>query len=268
MNEKSKLQLKINRAKYNLMFMATLTVINIITIFFGDKILMPFSSALACYSAIFGIRTAYQTENNVFTILGIFIAIVVIALLLLCYLKLKSNPLFFAISFGFVVADTLSLMLFSLFAGYFLHPSTFLDIALHIMTILYIFGGMKASNLISQGKFIETHNETDTVDDDSNEGEEEEEEEEIIEYVDRGEEILINGRYKKYNVFISKNDESIDLVINNYICSRFYDIDAQEYEISALINDIDFSFRYCRSQESTELILCADDVVINRIIEQ
>ncbi len=150
MNERMKLQITIARARYNIMFMFALSLINILTIVSSNKMLMPFSSSIATYSTIFGIRTSNLTGNVVFRFVGLVIAAIALAFLLFCYLKSKDKDYFLIIAFGFLIADTIGLIGFSAYAGYLYSFYTALDLILHVLTIVYIVRALNAFKALSK----------------------------------------------------------------------------------------------------------------------
>ncbi len=250
MKDKIKLQLKINRARYNLMFMAILSVINIIAVFSTSKLIIPFSSAIATYSSIFGIRFGNVAGNNLFTIIGLTISALAIIFILICYFKSKSNDLFFAIAFGFTVTDTVCLVCFSAFIGYLLNLSTFLDIALHIVTIVYLFGALKAFRTVSKTDNGYTETSSDADDD------------VLEEYTDDGGEVLLEADYDNYNIVVVENENNILLVVNGYICNSTESPTTQDYELSASVNGVDIIFVSGESDDGIAMSLYANNELI------
>ncbi len=150
MNERMKLHITIARARYNIMFMFALSLLNILTIVSSNKMLMPFSSSIATYSTIFGIRTTNITGNVIFKFVGLIIAVIALALLVLCYFKSKTNDFFLIVAFGILIADTIGLIGFSAYAGYLYSFYTALDLVLHVLTIVYIVRALNAFKALSK----------------------------------------------------------------------------------------------------------------------
>jgi len=178
------------------------------------------------------------------------ISALTIIFILLCYFKSKSKDLFFAIAFGFTVTDTVCLVCFSAFIGYLLNLSTFLDIALHIVTIVYIFGALKAFRTISK------------ADNDSAEANSDAEDDILEEYNDNGGEVLLEADYDNYNIVVVENENNILLVVNGYICNSTESPTAQNYELSVSVNDVDIIFAYSESDEGIAMSLYANNELI------
>ena len=290
MNDKKfDLKIKINRARYNLLFMVLMSVINIFFITSSDTILLPYSSAISNYSVVFGVSASRESGNDSVRVLGLIIACVVLFSISVCYVLSKNKPLYLVISLAIIIADTLALVLISAVSSTIGSLFVILDILVHILAIYYILAGIKAfPKLISlnQSNEINTAEQTDNVSNSINYEEEEEEEEDdddddeieetddidsdnfnepICEYIDDGSEPLVSGTVNGLNVFIVFSDNSAKMVINGYVCDEIDISLTDEFQLRAIVNDIDFIFDYKRSYNGEAMYLYADENLLDSL---
>ena len=74
MNEFMKQKVKIARARYNIMFMAVLSIINILLISSEKTLTMPFSSSIATYATVIGINASKENADGSYRLIGFAIA--------------------------------------------------------------------------------------------------------------------------------------------------------------------------------------------------
>lgn len=289
MNDKKfDLKIKINRARYNLLFMVLMSVINIFFITSSDTILLPYSSAISNYSVVFGVSASRESGNDSVRVLGLIIACVVLFSISVCYVLSKNKPLYLVISLAIIIADTLALVLISAVSSTIGSLFVILDILVHILAIYYILAGIKAfPKLISlnQSNEINTAEQTDNVSDSINYKEEEEEDDDddddeieetddidsdnfnepICEYIDDGSEPLVSGTVNGLNVFIVFSDNSAKMVINGYVCDEIDISLTDEFQLRAIVNDIDFIFDYKRSYNGEAMYLYADENLLDSL---
>lgn len=289
MNELAQLKFKIARARYNLMFMIILSIVNVVFVSSGNAVAMPFSSTIATYSTAIGITAAKDNNNDTYKILGLLIACIVLGLFIFCYFMSKKKGVYLVIAFTLLSADTLALLVMNASTGSIGQVFVLLDLLLHILTLVYIFGGIKAHIHFSKlPKFNEVDepirlNDNDfgakestplyvneSEDDDLEDEIEDEESEEdmtkpISEYVEDGGERLVSGSYSGLDVFVVIKDNVAELVINNYVCDSFDFSEEDEYGLRAIVNGIDFTFEYKLSKSGEAMYLYADDTLLDSL---
>lgn len=286
MNPIISLKLTIGRARFNLMFMIVLSAINIFFISSGTNASMPFTSAISSYAVALGIKSANDSGNDNMRMLGLLIAVFVIFLFVLCHLLSKNRPTFLVVAFSLLLADTIVLIVLNAITGLLGQIFVILDLLLHILTLVYIFKAIKASIKLSQlPDFTDESNPAIFADNDfgAKEGaqqiedndatEEEEEEEEEVEdltkpissYNNENPEPLVEGEYEKLNIFVVIEENIARLVINGYICDELNVEYLDEYQLRAIVNEIDFSFEFKRSATGEAMYLYANDTLLDSL---
>ncbi len=290
MNEFMKQKIKIARARYNIMFMAVLSVINILLISAGKTLTMPFSSSIATYATVIGINISKENSAESYRIIGFTISAFIILIFLLCHLFSKTKPFWFFIAFSLIAADTAVLITFSIVAGS-LQLLTILDLALHVLTLFYIFNAIKAHSVLSKmSPLSENELQNSTVnlgdrnmpeeashDTESNEEnappeEEEEEEEDLTKPIGKYEgdysKTVLAGEYARLKIHAIIEQNNALLVINGYICDSLEVEYLDEYVLRAIINGIDISFDFKRTHSGEVMYLYADDELLDSLGRQ
>ncbi len=257
-----KLKTNILRARFNLMFMVILSAVNLITIHSGNNILMPFSSAISTYSAFFGKQLSVEQGSNLFSFMGLLIATVILGILLLCYFKSKTKPFFFVASLGIVVIDTLTLLIFSL-SGYAYSPTLFfVDVLVHIMTVIYLISALKSDKELANIG-IRTDEETTKEEIDELEEKQDEELSFIDKYIEDDGEILLSGEYNEYDVYVVAKDNRVSLIINEHIYDSLEFVHTSEFELKAVVEGVEFIFDYKRKYSGETMYLYASGVLLD-----
>lgn len=287
MNEFMKQKVKIARARYNIMFMAVLSIINILLISSEKTLTMPFSSSIATCATVIGINASKENADGSYRLIGFAIASFVILALLLCHLFSKAKPFWLFIAFSLVAADTAVLLTFSFVAEAF-QVLTILDLALHLLTLFYIFSAVKAHSALSKMRFsnesktttpVETNNIENVIDEPafSNEigddyEEEEEEEEDLTKPIGKYEGdyslSVLSGVYEKLKIHAIIEEDTAILVVNGYICDSLYVKYTDEFVLRAIINGIDISFDFKRTHSGEVMYLYANDELIDSLGRQ
>ena len=283
MNDKEILKLKIavNKGRYNLLFLVIASVINLFTLSSDTPLTLPYSSAIFNYAIVFG-RSGGQTLR----VLSLIVACAILTTLMVCYLLSKTKPMYLVVSFSLVIADTLSLLVISLSDGSIGNLYVILDVFIHLLIIYFLLKAIKAySLLLKEGKRLiedESENpdenadsgyEEDDLDEDSDsEGSEyttEENEEDlnspIGKYVETDDEPLVKGKYNGLNIFAIIRNGKAELVINKMVCDELDVTYMSEFQLRAIVNDIDIIFDYRRSYDGETMFLYADDELLDSL---
>lgn len=260
--ELNDLKIKINRARFNLMFMIILTVVNIYTILSNSNLQMPFSCSIASYSVALGKESYAQDENITPLIIGIFLSIIILSAFTVCYFKSKKSIVFLVAPIGIIVVDTFALLVIALFSVSIASSIFLLDFVFHILSVFYLVKGIKAFKQIGDFKEFpikeSTNNESDakcetqTCSDD-----------ELEIYEDDGTIPLLSGDYNGLNIFVVNSDGVAELVVNNYVCDRLSVAYLFEYELCAYVNEISLTFKYNKNESSESMFLYADDELLD-----
>ncbi len=254
------LKIKFNRARFNLMFMVVLTIINIYLILANGSFQMPFSCSIATFSVAFQMESIAQEGIQGPPLLGLILAAILLIALLICYFKSKTNVIFLVATIGIIVIDTFALMIISLFTGAISTISFFLDLVFHLLSVYYLVKGIKAYKQLGTFKeSVQTHesdnNECDTPNIEYDQP--------LCKYIDNGAESLLSGSYNGLNVFVVRNCGVSELVVNGYVCDRLESAMLFEYELTAIVNEICFIFQYSKDIESETMFLYADDILLD-----
>ncbi len=282
--EKIDLKIKINRGRYNLIFLVITSVINIFTISSGSSLILPYSSSISNYAVAFGIG-----GNDTVRILGLIIACAVLLALMICYLLSKTKPMYLIIALSLVIADTIALFTISLSNGEFGNLFNVLDVLIHITIVIYLVKAIKAySSLLSLGgELIEEEEKNEPINDNSQpcnqdyshneEYEEEEEEKEdsdeseqpenkpIRKYIEKDCPPLVSGNTNGLQIFAIIFEGTAELVINGYVCDELDVTYLSEFQLRAIVNNIDIIFDYRRSYDGETMFLYADDELLDSL---
>ena len=251
MDEKIKLSVNFNRARFNLLFMIILSAINFYFLLSNEQFYLPFSSSFSSYSVVLGVRASNDLGDEVFKTIGIIFACIVLLVYIYCYLKSKSNAFFLFMSFTVFVADTVALIFLTIIIQSF-SILAFLDILLHFMTIYFLYSGVKAERSLS--KLIKDaieDNEYDTEPIDYND----------TETFSNG--ILLYGNYNNIIVEIKKNDDVTTMYINGDAHKTLKTADLSEFSLYAIVDEVTFIFHYKSNQDGLQMSLYADDILLD-----
>lgn len=272
MDETIRLKMKIAAARFNLMFMIALSVINILFISSGKDLMMPFSSSIATYAAAFGIKAAIENGNEAIRFLGLAISCVVLLILLICHLLSKRKEFCLFIAFALLIADTLVLIILSIAIGNF-QLLTVLDIFLHVLTSVYIINAVKAHSKLrklpggTDDQDLDDVDQADEKEDELSEYKEEdyddEKERPMRDYQDDGSTPVVSGKCNGLNVFTVISNGTAMLVINGYVCDELAVDYVDEYQLRAIVNGIDFVFEYQRSGAGEASYLYANNELLD-----
>ena len=286
-NENTKLKITVNRGRYNLIFLVLTSVINIFTISSGSSLVLPYSSSISNYAVVFGC-----TGDKSLHIVGLMIACAVLMLFLICYLLSKTKPQYLIIAFTLVIADTLALLAISLYENSISNLFTILDVFIHILITVYLLKAIKAyAALMKNGENLSSDTEeNDKTEQDSNESytdasnDEDEDENEvddedevyqeideeeynkpIREYTEGDTDPLVSGTYNGLRIFATIENGIAQLVINGMVCDELDVTYTSEFQLRAIVNNIDIIFDYRRSYDGETMFLYADDELLDSL---
>ncbi len=285
-DRKTDLKIRVNRGRYNLIFIVLMSVINIFMISSGSEMFLPYSSSISNYSVALGIAESQKSGSDALRILGLVVACAVLMIFMVCYILSKSKPFYLIISLAVIFADTLVLAIIGGVNGTLTSPLVILDIVIHILAIFYIASGIKAAKelrtLPAEEDEAKTHIEENPIDenvitedeeDDYSENqtdfETEDEEEDLTQpigkYNDDGTEPLVQGVYEGLTVFAVIREDKAELVINNFVCDEFDVSEVYEFQLRAFVNDIEFTFDYKETENGEIMYLYADDTLLDSL---
>ncbi len=270
-----KYKINILRARFNLMFMVILSVVNVMSVYFSNNAIMPFSSAISTYSTYFGVLISNeQGSSGIFLYVGLLMAAIVLGALLLCYFKSKVNPLFFLIALVIIVIDTVVLLAVFV-VNAFASTLLFVDLIVHIMTIFYLRSALNSHKQLGVIDKLSYESIISNVDTDTSEEIDLTESQNnyesittdlpICKYVDEGDEPLVSGEYEDLDVFVVVRSRNAELVINGYVCDALDITHTNEYELCAIVNNIEFNFQYKRNYGGETMYLYAENELIDSL---
>jgi hypothetical protein len=278
-NEKTKLKITVNRGRYNLIFLVLTSVINIFTISSGSSLVLPYSSSISNYAVVFGC-----TGDKGLHIVGLMIACAVLMLFLICYLLSKTKPQYLIIAFTLVIADTLALLAISLYENSISNLFTILDVFIHILITVYLLKAIKAyAALLKNGADLSSDTEEDDkTEQDSNksytDASNDEDEDDVYQEIDEEEfnkpireytvsdtDPLVSGTYNGLRIFATIENGIAQLVINGMVCDELDVTYTSEFQLRAIVNNIDIIFDYRRSYDGETMFLYADNELLDSL---
>ncbi len=253
MKRKNNPNFAINRARYNILFMIFLSIINAYFVLSQGIIKIPFSSSLSTYSAVFSKAVANQSGDESFCRVGILLSAIVLGVYFMCYLLSKKNPRFLFIGFVIFVFDTVFLVA-TTFILTQINLLTVFDILLHVFTLYMLYSAVifnKKTPIDKKAVAQEPETESDY-------------EEITLRYQNNGNEPIINAAINDFDIKIHIDQGQAVLVVNGFICAqKEYDINSY-FELYAVINDIELSFI---SRKDREYLLFANKELLKKIIK-
>ena len=291
-DRKTDLKIRITRARYNMIFIVLMSVINIFLIISKSTMLMPYSSAISNYSVTLGISESLISGTDTFRIFGLIVACAVLMIIMVCYLLSKTKPLYMFIALSIIAADTIALAVIEAASGTLASPIVILDIVAHGLAVFSIISGVKAFKELKSlpeddekkaienpainidAVFNENNIENSFVEDEYEEMSEEidndpEDEEDLSQpigkYVDDGTEPLVQGAIVGLKVFVVIRNNIAELIINNYVCDELNVEFLSEFQLRTFVNDIEFSFDYKETESGKIMYLYADDELLDSL---
>ena len=286
MNEKRfNLKIRINRARYNLLFLTIMSVINIFLIITESTMRMPYSSAISRYAVEIGVAASKESGEGM-QIFGLIVGCAVLFLLSVCYILSKNKPKYFVIALSLLVADTAALIIIALSTGAIADLYIILDIFIHILSIVYTVNAIKAVGELMHmpAEDIENADKSAEMTDDDNSIENDENSDEIDaseyedsdiddtdyskpigEYNDQGAEHLVSAVYSGLEIFSVIEGASAKLIINGYVCDELDITYLNEFQLRAIVNDIDFRFEYIKTFKGETMYLYANDDLLDSL---
>ncbi len=260
------LSIKISRARYNLMFLLLLSLINAYFVLKSGIPFVPYSCSISTYALMFGVQASAEIGIDTPQTFGIIIAIVILAIYLLCYFKSKTNGFFMFLAFALTVADIIALIAITLLTNNYT-ALNIADIIIHVFTIFFVYNGVKAHTELIRTKRSsnETKNDTNQEIETFDETENTQNDEPIGEYIDDGTPALVSGEHNNLKIFTVIRHGVAELVINGMVCDRLDVVHISDFELWAIVNGIDISFQYKRSYECETMFLYADDLLIDSL---
>lgn len=282
-DKKTRLRITINKGRYYILFMVLLSVANIFMITTKNGTMMPYSSAISNNAVAIGLNISEQTGNSSVRILGLIIACAVLLILMICYILSKNKSQYLVIASALIAADTIVLLVTSIFSNAVTSFYTLLDLLVHVLAFIFIIFAIRASKELHS-----ISKETNGSAEEKTPSEEEEEEEEtaplhtddsdidragsedelsdpIRVYEETDLEPLVQGNHNGLEVFVVIRKTNAELVINGYVCDELDISDLIEYQLRAIVNDVDFTFEYKRSSSGEAMYLYADSTLLDSL---
>ena len=131
--------LKFHTARRNLLSVVCFTALNLLLTAIDAGIYFPFSATVPQFAFEVGKGLAGDLQNNTFLFIGLFIAVILAALYLVCWFFAKRTRGFIAVALVFFSLDSL-LFLFIIFISDF-ELSLLLDVAFHGWVLFSLISG-------------------------------------------------------------------------------------------------------------------------------
>lgn len=143
MTPAGQLRQKFMTARTNLLMMTILTAVNIVMLMLGSESMMLFSASIPYYAVAFPVAWGIQE----LFVVGLIVAIIIIALYFLCWLLSKKHPGWLIVAMVLFVLDTLALAGLYLSVG---EVSGILDVLFHIWVLFYLFQGIISASKLKK----------------------------------------------------------------------------------------------------------------------
>ena len=138
LSERAQLEQKYKSSRVNLLLVIILTLANVILLIAGSDTMMLFSASIPFYAVAFPV----VWEMPELFAVGLIIAFVSLLLYFLCWLLSKKRSGWLVVALVLFVMDTLAM------SGLYLlieDASGILDVAIHILVLVYLIQGISAS---------------------------------------------------------------------------------------------------------------------------
>lgn len=139
-SERRQLVQKYDSARFDLLIVIGLTILNIILLFAGSDSMMLFSASVPYFAIVFGILLDVLP-------LGVLVAAVVLVLYFVCWLLSKKHSAWITVALVLFSMDTLCLLGFYVLAE---EISGIMDLLIHFLALYYIVGGVIAANKLKK----------------------------------------------------------------------------------------------------------------------
>lgn len=219
-----------NIARQNLLLMLILTVVNIAILFFGSDVMMLFSATIPYVSVIYGAMLTLFSEDSLYFIFGIALAVVLVAAYLLCWIFSKKRIGFMVAALVLFVLDTAVMAWMYISSGDI--ADGVIDIVIHIWVLAYLISGVYNGFKLKKLPADEEPNVTDA-------SEESETTDTIpLRYADNDVKfrVLLEAEHGSYQICYRRVKRTNELVINGQVYGEFEALMEPPHEISAVVN--------------------------------
>lgn len=216
-------------ARYNLLLMLSLTAVNIVLLFLGSDTMMLFSATVPYVSVIYGGLLSWVFENELYFVLGIAVAVVLIALYLLCFIFSKKRVGFMVTALVLFALDSAAMAWTYISSGDF--ADGIIDIVFHIWILVYLISGVY--NGFKLKKLPEDEPVTENVD-----GGEEPADSITIRYADTDVKfrVLAEAEQGSYHICYRRVKRTNELVVNGHVYGEYEALMEQPHELSAVLD--------------------------------
>ena len=216
-------------ARYNLLLMLVLTAVNIALLFFGSDRMLLFSATVPYISVIYGSVFSWVFENEIYFMLGIAVAAVLIALYLICFIFSKKRVGFMVAALVMFVLDIAAMVWMYISSGDF--ADGIIDIVFHAWVLIYLASGVYSGFKLK--KLPEEEPVTETV-----EGSEEVANSTALRYADNDVKfrVLAQAEQGSYQICYRRVKRTNELVVNGHVYGEYEALLEQPHELSAVID--------------------------------
>ncbi len=216
-------------ARYNLLLMLVLTAVNIALLFLGSDTMMLFSATLPYVSVIYGSLFSWVLENELYFILGIALAVILIAIYLLCFIFSKKRVGFMVAALVLFALDSAVMVWTYISSGDF--ADGIIDIVFHVWVLVYLISGVY--NGYKLKKLPEEESVTETVEDG-----EETVDSKALRYADNDVKfrVLAEAQQGSYQICYRRVKRTNELVVNGHVYGEYEALMEQPHELSAVID--------------------------------
>lgn len=253
------------RSRSALLLMIILSVINVFVIFFsGGKsdMIMPFSCGIATYSATIGTNIYINDGNTLFLIIGYLIAILLIAVLTVCFIKSKSNIVYLSSALAITIVDAIAIIILSISGLGISFSNSSTNFITHILLIWYLFVGIKSYKLLGDFKkypensSLEENKDTNT------------QRITIIEPTNHNDDSesldsVLSGRYNNHIIHVTLDNNYFCLLIDGTLQDSIEIAHNSEFELNCIVDDVEISFQYRRSYDGESAYLYAGNALLD-----
>ncbi len=226
-------------ARADLLIMTVLTILNIVTMFFGNESMMLFSASIP----YFAVGSGYWYNDKELLIFGIIIAVISISLYLLCWILSKKRYQWLIVATVLFAIDS-AYMLWLYFSAGELASGVF-DIVIHALVLYYLIAGIitgkKLKALKEEGRLGEGIADDETLSKTQYEYTENDEETENSVYKRRADidtkfRVLAEAAHNGHSIIYRRVKRNNELVIDGYIYDEIEMLIETPHVLSAKID--------------------------------
>ncbi len=216
-------------ARVNLLVMLICTAVNVVLFFLGSGTMMLFSATVPYIAVIYGSLFWWASEIEIYFILGIAVAVVLIVAYLICFIFSKKRVGFMVAALVLFAIDTVVMALTYIGSGSF--ADGIIDIIFHIWVLAYLVSGVYNGFKLKKLPDEEATAITDTENGESADTP-------PLRYADNDVKfrVLAETQQGSYQICYRRVKRTNELVVNGHVYGEYEALMEQPHELSAVLD--------------------------------